>query len=182
MIHLILENALVEQSLIGIRTPDQDWDESIIGFVVLKDELSIVLKEIDEYGKLIGNTSIEIDQIINVDLKDRYQTRLAYIYKNEGLLNADHRVSIWKPGALLSKHLAELLESKEITTFYFDDDNYVIGVILEYDETYLKINNIGSDGLEDGMSLHLISDLSGLRFNGLEEQKIKLLLNNPKLF
>lgn len=178
MINLVLENALKERSLVGIRTQAQDWDESIIGFIIKKEESSIVVKEIDEYGKLIGNTSIEILEIIAIDVKDRYQIRLAYIHENETFLNADSRVTIWKSGSSLINQLAELLKSKEITTFYFDEDNYAIGIVLDYDERYLKINSIGSDGLDDGISYHLIDDLSGLKFNGLEEQKIKLLLNS----
>jgi hypothetical protein len=82
----------------------------------------------------------------------------------------------------LAPYFNDLIENKTIATFYFNEDDYATGVVLKYDEAQIMINNIGSEGDEDGISCHYIDRLIGLRYNGLEEQKIKLLYENRAFF
>ena len=182
MINLLLEKALNDHSLIGIRTEAQEWDELIIGFITEKEKTSIIINEIDEYGKNIGNTSIEIDEILSIDVNDRYQQRLAFLHKNSNLLNSNDHVTIWKRGNSLLKYLSNLIENKEIVTLYFDDEEYVMGTIIKFDEKYVVIGNLSSEGVNDGVSYHLVVNLSGIRYKGVPEQKVQLLLNNKHLF
>ena len=177
-----LKKALKDKSLIGIRTHSQDWGESIIGFIVKMDETSFLINEIDEYGSYIGTTSIEIEDVINIDVDDRYQKRLTFIHDNVLTFNINNRITVWKEGQMLIPYFNDLIENKTITTFYFNEDDYATGVVLKYDEAQIMINNIGSEGDEDGISCHYIDRLIGLRYNGLEEQKIKLLYENRALF
>jgi len=44
------------------------------------------------------------------------------------------------------------------------------------------INNIGREGDDDGTSYYPIDKLIGLKYDGLEEQKIKLLYENRSKF
>lgn len=178
----LLDKAFKEKSLIGIRTSSLAWGESIIGFIVELEESFFTINEIDEYGLLIGNTTIVIEDVANVVINDRYQRRLKYIHDNRSLLNPNNRVTIWKEGAELISSFKTLVKTQKITTFYFNEDDYVIGVILEFDESYLMIKNIGSEGDEDGLSCYPINKLVGLRYDGIEEQKIKLLFEASSEF
>ena len=101
MIRSLLENAFKDKFLIGIRTISLDWGKSIIGFIIGIEESYFTINEIDEYGLLIGNTLIEIDDIINIEINDRYQKRLQYVSDNSSSLNLNSRVTIWKEGEKL---------------------------------------------------------------------------------
>jgi hypothetical protein len=178
----LLENAFKEKSLIGIRTNSIEWDESIIGFIVGLEDSFFTINEIDEYGLFIGNTIIAIEDVVNIEIGDRYQIRLRFIYENSSKLKPNNRITIWKEGAELVSHFKTLIENKIITTLYFDEDYYVIGIILNFDGNSIMIKNIGSEGDDDGMSCYPISKIIGLRYDGIEEQKIKLLYENRASF
>lgn len=178
----VIKKSYKEKTLIGIRTDMIEWDESIIGFITNINDRSIIINEIDKNGFFIGNTNIEIDRIISIDINDRYQKRLLYLHKNRGLLDYNKRVTIWKEGGKLTEYFLELIKNKKIVTFYLDEDNYVTGILNEFDEFYVMIKTIGKEGDEDGISYYPIESIIGLRYDGIEEQKIKLLNDNCMKF
>ena len=178
----ILENAKKNKSLVGVRTQKLDIDESIIGFVINVENPYFTINEIDENGVLIGNTTIPLNDIVNIDIDDRYQKRLKFIYDNNSILSIDKRVTIWKEESELLPHLKNLVEENKIATFYFDEENYVIGKVIEFDNDNLLIKCIGSEGDFDGISCYSVANLVGLRYDSLEEQKITLLHENKILF
>jgi len=182
MIAEILERIFNEKKLIGLKTNMIENDESIIGFLTDVSEISIKINEIDEYGFFIGNTIIEINDIVSIEMDDRYQMRLKFIHDNYNQLRPNDRITVWQEGYKLIPYFNEILSNKHLTTFYLGNDNYVTGFLSKINDTQIEINNIGGEGDEDGVSYHLIQNLTGLRFNGLEEQKIKLLYDNRKLF
>jgi hypothetical protein len=178
----LLKSALKDKNLIGLRTSMLDWGESIIGFIVTLEDSSFIINEINEYGFYIGNTSIEIEDVIDINIDDRYQRRLKFIHDHVSTFNINNRITIWKEGSILLPHFKDLIEGKTIVTLYFNEYDYVTGAILESDDSQIMIKNIGREGDEDGTSCHYIDTLIGLRYNSLEEQKIKLLYENRSLF
>lgn len=178
----LLEKAYKEKSLIGIRTNLLDWDESIIGFIVTLEESCFTISEVDEYGFSIGQTIIELDDVITVVTNDRYQKRLKCICENNSVFNPKNRFTVWKAGSDLIPYFNLLIENNKIATLYFDENEYVTGVIIKFDTNYLLINNIGREGDEDGLSCYPIDNFIGLRYDGLEEQKIKLLHESRSKF
>ena len=178
----VLEVAYKEKSLIGVRTISIDSDESIIGFIVSLDETYFTINEIDEYGFFIGNTTIAIQSVINLEVDDRYQKRLKFIHENNLNFNHNSQYTVWKESSELVPEFKYLIENKTITTLYLNEDNYVTGIILKFDVDYVMINNIGREGDDDGTSYYPIDRLIGLRYDGLEEQKIKLLYENRSKF
>ncbi|MBW6480872.1 MAG: hypothetical protein K0B37_15690 [Bacteroidales bacterium] len=178
----ILKKAFKEKSLIGIRTNMLEWGESIVGFVVNINESYFTINEIDENGFFIGNTEIAIEEVINIEVEDRYQKRLKFIHDNKSTLDINKRKTIWKEGEAIIPHFKALIEDKKIVTLFFNEDDYVYGFIVKNDSSYVMIKNIGSEGDEDGISYYPIDRLIGLRYDGLVEQKIKLLYENSKKF
>lgn len=177
-----LKEAHHSKELIGIRTSAEKWDESIIGFVTELNDSSITINEIDEDGFLSGSTVILLDNIISIDYGDRYQKRLKVINENCSTLDANMQFTVWKSGSELADHFEILIKSGKITTLYFDEENYVLGIILSFDADYILIKNIGIEGDEDGESCHLINKIVGLKYNGIDEQKITLLYKNRLQF
>ncbi len=178
----VIESTYKNKSLIGIRTNMIEWDETIIGFISDLGESYLTIDEIDEYGLGIGSTHIALDDVISIEIDDRYQKRLLHLQKNSSKLEVKRRTTIWKEGEELILHFQELIKSKCIITFYFDEDNYIIGLLTKYDDTYIEVKNIGDEGDEDGVSYHPINKLIGVRYNSIQEQKIGVLHDNRANF
>ena len=176
----VLKDKLVEKSLIGIRTIYQDWDEVIIGFIKSIEGNNLILQEINEYGKTLGETNIDIADILSVEFDDKYQKKLMSILENSDLFESENQVTIWNKAKELKIVVLELIEKDIIATLFFDEDFFITGKILEYQDNYLLVNNITSSGEDDGYSIHLIDKLIGIRFNSKEELKIRYLLEKLK--
>jgi hypothetical protein len=176
----VLKDKLVEKSLIGIRTIYQDWDEVIIGFIKSIEGNNLILQEINEYGKTLGETNIDTADILSVEFDDKYQKKLMSILENSDLFESENQVTIWNKAKELKIVVLELIEKDIIATLFFDEDFFITGKILEYQDNYLLVNNITSSGEDDGYSIHLIDKLIGIRFNSKEELKIRYLLEKLK--
>lgn len=177
-----LKGALKNKNLIGIRTVEHDLDETTIGFLISVDDNCFTINEIDPFGFFIGLTTILFDDVINIDINDRYLRRLHFIFENKNLFDRNKKISIFKKGYELVPYFDFLIKNNLITTFYFNEDNYLIGILLEYDNCLMKVKCIGNEGDEDGESIYQIEKLSCLRYNGIEEQKIQLLFENRDIF
>lgn len=175
MIKQLLNKSIEEKSIIGIRTKNLEWGEVIIGFVVNIEEKYLTINEIDEFGCEIGSTIIELDNILHVEYKDKYQKQLQFTFHNKHYFNIDKRVTIWKNGVELIPYFKEIEEKKILCTLFLNEEDFIYGFLLNYSKTNLLISNIGDDGYEDGMSCYYIDDIIGLRYNSLTEQKIMLL-------
>ncbi len=178
----LLINALQTRTLIGIRTTMLEWGKRIIGFI---DEVAgdyCVINEIDEYGFFIGKPHIHFGDIVNIDIDDPYQKRLMFLHRHKDAFDIDARLTIWEKGAKLIPYFDELIKSGSIVTLFFDEDDYLTGCLSEYSDEELVIDCVGSDGDEDGRSCYPIDKIIGLRYNGIEEQKIKLLRDNRAVF
>jgi hypothetical protein len=175
----VLKEKLEEKSLIGIRTIHQEWDEVIIGFMKSMDGNNLILEEIDEYGKSLGETMIDIAAILSIEYDDVYQKRLKSFVDSSILFESKNQVTIWNNAKELKNVILELIE-KGIVTLFFDEDFFVTGKLIECNDMYVQVNNIDSSGDDDGYSIHLMDKLIGIRYNGKEEQKINFLAEKKK--
>jgi hypothetical protein len=187
MIHDFLQNARRKNELIGITTNREEWDQSLIGFITDLDEDSVTINELDRDGTLTGSTTILLTNIVSLDFDDRYQRRLKFIHDNRSLLDANKQVTIWRTGTDLSDHLSFLIQTKNIATLYFsdhndEDDNYVLGIVKAFDQTHIVICDVGREGDDNGESCRLMNDLVGLKYAGVDEQKIALMHKNRDVF
>ena len=176
----ILKEKFTEKSFIGVRTIHQEWDEVIIGFIQTMDGSNLVIDEIDEFGASLGETTIDISEILSVEFDDQSQKKLKAIVDSSVNFKADQQVTIWKKGSDLQAVMEELIKEGKITTLFFDEDFFVTGKITELNKKWLVINNISVAGEDDGFSIHSIEKLIGLRYNGKDELKIKFLFDNNK--
>jgi len=178
----IIENALKNNQLIGVNTVDLEWDESIIGFITKIDKTSFIINEIDEYGRLIGYTTLRFESIVKLEYGDRYQNRLAFLYENASSFDSKIRNTYWLENEPLYQQISNVEFKKSILTLFFDDNEYVTGFIESIDEKITIFKNIGSEGDEDGYSCFKTENILGFRVNDLNEQRIKLLFENRSSF
>lgn len=182
MTHNLLNKAIDDKSLIGIRTKNLEWGQTIIGYIVELKEEEFTINEIDEYGSYIGKTVILINDILHLEYNDRYQKRLQFIFENNSTLDTNKSVTIWKEGQKLRPNLKILEETNKLCTFFLNEHDYVIGFLQDVTDTQMLIRNIGDEGDDDGLSCYYIEDFIGIRFDSLTEQKINLLHINKMLF
>jgi hypothetical protein len=175
MINDVLQTVLSEKSLIGIRTLREDWDESLIGFVTNLNDHSVTLNEIDKDGNSTGNTIILLSDIVSLDFDDRYQRRLNLIFKNRDQLKINDQITVWLTGKDLSDHLNTVIKTGNIVTLFFEEDVYVLGIIKAIDSEWILVHNIGVEGDDDGESYHLIENIVGIKYSGVDEQKVSIL-------
>jgi len=176
MITNFLEQAFKQKKLISITTKSIEWDESIIGYVTETGNAYFTMNEINAEGDFIGKTVFSIDEVLCVQPDDFYLREIQIIHQNRDVFNPDLRVTVWKKGKDLLSYFKKIKNENKITRFFFEDDNYVIGIVLDYNDDFFVIKNIGENGLEEGISCYKLNDsLIGLRYDGLAEQKIKLL-------
>jgi len=98
------------------------------------------------------------------------------------MFNPNNRVTIWKVGKKLEPYFKILKEENILSTFFLNEDDYIIGFLLDFTEHYISIKNIGDEGDDDGVSCYRVENFIGLRYNGLSEQKTKLLYENREVF
>lgn len=182
MINKFLKKALDEKTLIGIRTKKLEWGQTIIGYIVDLDATCFIINEVDEYGILIGKTLIMISDILHIECNDRYQKRLQFISEKGSIFDRNSRVTIWKEGKSLLSDLKALQGSDKICTFFLNEDDYIIGFLIDITDDQILIRGIGDEGDDDGISCYYIENFIGLRYDSLVEQRIKLLFENQAVF
>lgn len=171
----LLTDAYIQKNLIGVTTPEIEWDELIIGYIKNINDDCIIINEIDEYGSLIGDTLIEISDILHICIDSWYISDLYDVQDNNRIFNPNLRKTIWKEGDELKPYLQELKENGKITRLFFDDDYFVIGIILGIDTEFCLIKNVGQNGKVDGETCYRIKDIKGLKYEDLSMQKVQFL-------
>lgn len=175
MIKDLLNQASLNLKMIGIRTSYEDWNEVLIGYVQEINESSLTIEEIDKQGLSIGFLTINLDAIINLDYDDKYQRKLEFLNKLSHLSYENKQLTILKRGEELISYFQELINEKYVTQFYFEDNHYEIGILQKYDDKYILCLNIGNNGENEGLSCFAIENLTGIKYKGIEQHKIKLL-------
>ncbi|NLI36334.1 MAG: hypothetical protein GX416_07480 [Bacteroidales bacterium] len=178
MILTLLKNALSAKALIGFRTKDLEWGETIIGYITEINQDDFTVNEIDEFGMFIGKTTFNIEDVLHIEYNDIYQKGLEFIVKKGVSLNIDNRITIWNDSYKLNTHFQYLKEKQILTTFFLSEDDYVIGFVHDFNQECIIINAVTKDGMFDGFSCYKTTNFIGIRYNGLFEQKIKLLFDN----
>lgn len=182
MIIDILKKTKTEKSLIGIRINEEDWDEVLIGFIYSINTTNVVMNEIDENGNSTGYTTISINKILRIDLDDRYQKRLKFIFDNRKKIIADNQITISNDTKALLNNINILIKNKQICTLYFDEDQYITGILQKKDSKFILVKNIGRQGDDEGFSYYELNRIIGLKYDGIDERKISLLYKNWKVF
>lgn len=182
MVFDLLLEAKNKSRLIGLRTKNMDFEESLIGFVHELNDGRVIIQEIDQYGKIEGLTSIDLKDILSVDYDDRYQKRLLCIFSNKELLDAEKKVIVYGNPEELVEIVRDCITNKNMIKLLFTNKNYATGIPIAVDLSHILIHSIGWEGDDDGLSAYSFSEIIGVQYNSIEEQIISILYSNNKLF
>jgi len=173
MLKKILKNAQEQQRLVDINIYDDE--ESIIGYITSINDDYFTINEIDKFGCSDGNTVYHIDSIKDLSSDNWYLRALQIIIDHKDSLNQDNRNTIYKKGKELISHFNFLKENEIVTMLFFEEDNFELGFIVDFDEDFILLKDIDQGGSELGTTCYRINEIIGLRYNGLGEQKTKIL-------
>jgi len=175
MIQNLLKNAYEQKKLVDINIYEPEDEDSIIGYITEVDDVYFTIKEINKFGNADGISIYPVEKIKNISLDNWYLRNLQVIINTNSKLNQDNRVTIYKNGKELNPYFRNLKENKIMTMLFFKEDDYELGIILDYDENFISFKDIGQDGVELGITCYRLNDITGLRYNGLGEQKTQIL-------
>jgi len=178
MLTNILQTAYKQKKIVDINIYEPEDEDSIIGYITEINGECFTIQEIDRFGNLNGSTIYAVDRIKNISLDNWYLLGLQIIIDNNDKFNQDNRVTIHKKGKELTSLFKNLKENEIMTMLFFTEDNFELGIILDYDKNCILLKDIGQDGIQLGTTCYQLKDIIGLRYNGLGEQKTKILYDN----
>lgn len=155
-------------------------EDSIIGYVTNIDEEHFTVEEVDKFGNTNGSTTYAIAKIANLSLDNWYLRSLQIIICNRDKLNEEKRITIHKDGKKLLSEIEYLKVNEIIVMLFFEEDQYELGFILDYDENFILLKDVGQDGCVLGITCYQLNEVVGLRYNGLGEQKTRMLYDIKK--
>jgi len=153
-------------------------EDSIIGYITYIDKEFFTIEEIDKFGNAIGSTTYAIAKIANLSLDNWYLRSLQIIICNRDKLNEEKRITIHKDGKELLPEIEYLKVNEIIVMLFFEEDQYELGFILDYDENFILLKDVGQDGCVLGITCYQLNEVVGLRYNGLGEQKTRILYDS----
>lgn len=175
MILKILEEAYKNKKIISLTPRDFKWDDSILGYVTEINGDKVIINEIDEYGKSIGNIIFKINDISYLETNNMETRKRQFVYDNIKDFKPELRISIWQWGKELVSSLKELKKNGKISELFFGDDNSVRGIVLDVDNQFCLIQNISEEGDKIEITCYRIKNIIGLEYDDIDTQIVKLL-------
>jgi len=172
----IINETIIQKKLIDVCLKKIDWSKRHIGFVEKYEPNNfLVMKELDQYGRVIGFREILFKNIKSIEYGGIYEKNLETIYFG----------NIWEKKKTYPRYIKDLrpdkgrlikrlIDTQTVCTFFFKD-NYVIGILQEVSKDQLLIKNISFFGVEDGISSFYIKSLTQIRYNGPLEIRVDFL-------
>ena len=173
MLHKLLIDAYKHKKLADINIYGEE--DSIIGYITNIDEEHFTIEEIDKYGNTDGSTTYAITKIANLSLDNWYLDSLQIIIHNRDKLKEEKRITIYKEGKELLSEIEYLKVNEIMVILFFEEDQYELGFVLDYDENFIQLKDVGQDGCVLGITCYQLNEVVGLRYHGLGEQKTRIL-------
>lgn len=170
-------NKCIKDNILTCLTLDlNDWETIIIGRIKSFDEKHIYLDEVNPYGVFIRlNRRLLISKVCLISFDDIYGNDLSFLAKSSDIKLAKPKYKYLKSAEnSYEDYFAGLIKANKIFSFFVDDD-YIMGVVTDQDDKYLKVNNFTYQGLIDGFTLIEKRIITKLRYDGPVECKVDLL-------
>ena len=110
-------------------------EDSIIGYITYIDKEFFTIEEIDKFGNAIGSTTYAIAKIANLSLDNWYLRSLQIIILSWQIEWREEDY-IHKDGKELLPEIEYLKVNEIIVMLFFEEDQYELGFILDYDENF----------------------------------------------
>ena len=179
----ILKKSRDTKKVINLRKYDND-DYFYSGYILDYNDEVVVIQHFTDYGKDDGLVFEKIENIENIEYDEDYSESLQLIIQNTKEIDipniTKHKFDLdgnWKLNILkmfLDKNVIIIVENYK--------KEKICGFVKQVNETELLINPINKGGLNEGMSLYKLDDISSIQPDDLECRKRLILykLKNKK--
>ncbi|SKC12365.1 hypothetical protein SAMN05660477_03162 [Soonwooa buanensis] len=178
IIERILEDSKSENKYLSIWSYSDDetfWCGKILNY---SNEI-VTFQHYTKYGVKDGIIFIQLSQIKNIDFNDEYTKSIAYVIENSEKIANENKFEIafvedenWK-----NLILNQLNKKTEIISSVKVYGEYYSGFIMNVDEESFVIKCIDSLGIDQGLSMFKIDDLTEFKINDIDNRKRLLLYN-----
>jgi len=168
----ILSNSKQNKSIIGVRKYS-DGEDIYIGYIVDYNETLIVLQHITKYGLEDGLIVEMIENIESFETGGEYTSAYQHLLTNHKEIK-EQTVKTLKleEGQNWQYHLlTSMFDIIKIITVELNNNTFTHGFIVDFDETYVHLNQIDHVGKDEGTIIYKINDIVSLTIDRLESRK-----------
>ncbi len=172
----ILEDSQNKNKYLSIWSYNDDetfWCGKILDF----SNGIVKFQHYTKYGKKDGIIFIQLSQIKNIDFEDEYTKSIAYVIENSETIAKENtfEITILNDENWQNEILNQLNKKTEIISSIKVYGEYYTGFILEVDEESFIIRCIDSLGIDQGLSMFKIEDITEFKLNDIDNRKRLLL-------
>lgn len=175
----IIEKSIKDRKMISVCYKKIDWDYRIIGFAICIVNDTVIIDEVNKFGKVTRKRKLLLKHIECVENNDLYNNQLEFIAKSGLSSKEKARYLHSSSNKITCRRLRNLMSKNYLCTFFFNE-NYVTGFLKACDKNDIIIRKISYFGNDDGEIYIKRKLLTQVRFNSLNEIKIYKLYSEYK--
>ena len=162
---------------ISLYLNPHDTSKFIFGHIISANDMHFVMCLVDSYGNYDGILVKEIDEIIRIELDDKYAKKIEKLIRDKGI----YEIDLCLNGDDIIKEVLDVIQnankivSIEILHSGASD---VIGFVDDVTDDICTIRQINSYGEEDGKTHIILNNITELSFDSVEENTILKLWNS----
>ncbi|MBX3242021.1 MAG: hypothetical protein KIT80_13620 [Chitinophagaceae bacterium] len=160
--------------LICICLNSIDWNSRIIGYVKGININKFEFQVIDEFGQRKGKRAILLNMVKSLEIGGIYNNMLEKLVKNGYVKGKTTPKYLYSNKNRFRENICKLIDSKEVCTFFFKTE-FSIGIVTKVSKSELTIKNISYEGVNDGISIFDLKQLTKVRTRSHLENRIKFL-------
>ncbi len=168
----IIAHSKKTKTLIGVRKYNEG-DDFYVGYIVDFNDKLIVLQHITKFGLEDGLIVEKIENIESFETEEDYVKSYQFLFDNQNKISNQTIKNIklskgenWQYALLKNK-----FDKGQIFTIELNNDTYIHGYLIDFDETYIQLKSIDNLGNNEGIIIYKLSDISGFTFERLESRK-----------
>jgi len=172
LLNEILLESKEKKKIIGIRIYDKG-DSIYAGYILDFNDDVVQIRHFTEYGKDDGIVFEKIENIENIEIDDDYYDSLHYLVQiNKEIEKSNiNDIKYNLTGNWQFDTLRQFVGKEIIVVVENYKSEKICGFIHQVTENELLINPIGKLGLDEGLSLYKLKDISSIQPDDLECRK-----------
>ncbi|MDX2304233.1 MAG: hypothetical protein NW226_15625 [Microscillaceae bacterium] len=186
LFYKIAEKAQAEDKLVAVYEDLENPNKFLVGFVKALNDAEIYIHMVSNAGEEDGYSLIRWERIHQITYFNRYLKRLFSLFQNSSdFSDEDHErddagVENWEDKNILKALVERAASLNQLIQLDFYYNDWVVGYILDFDEESILVEEISSDGDEDGFSCYRLGDIVGLTGDTNYLKKVEFYYQNRK--
>lgn len=171
-----IKEAQKAQTMIAIRTDENETDKFSAGFVIGLTDDYMWLKSVSPEGRYDGFILIMLQSIYEVTVKDLYLENLQKLYGKQQQTEYEEIIKPLLTGNDINEYLQLSKDNKTLLTIQTVYNYSLTGYIKAVDEDFYIIDTLNEYAKTDGQTCSKIEDIFALNVDTEYERKITTLI------